>query len=318
MTKKNLLFLSLVLMLTSGLCACNKVGGIETVSAETSVVDAGAAPVQTVSIETEASTRTTTVPNEDDPTACPKGMREVSGEYCRSVEHRCLKGRDVVYSKDPKNPGGLLVQTIVPWSCANPNGCAVPQYCDVFVKGYAVCGTKDDAHANGGPNKVPDVKPMHFCIDDGEYPNVAKEMPRVQVTWNEASSLCEAQNKRLCGDDEWTLACEGPKRLPYSYGWERDASKCYIDHRKSDGPMPVLSSPQCTSPYGVHDMNGNVDEWTRNVTLGGKPYESIFKGGHWVEGARDRCRPNTSSHGPTFSFYAEGFRCCADPATVTR
>jgi formylglycine-generating enzyme required for sulfatase activity len=61
------------------------------------------------------------------------------------------------------------------------------------------------------------------------------------------------------------------------------------------------------------DMGGNVDEWAVNVTLGGKPYKSIFKGGHWCSGARNRCRPTTESHDETTAYYAEGFRCCADP-----
>jgi len=67
------------------------------------------------------------------------------------------------------------------------------------------------------------------------------------------------------------------------------------------------------------DMGGNVDEWAVNVTGHGKPYQSIFKGGHWVGGgergggARNRCRPATDSHNEVTAYYAEGFRCCADP-----
>ena len=62
-------------------------------------------------------------------------------------------------------------------------------------------------------------------------------------------------------------------------------------------------------------MGGNVDEWTVNVTLAGKPYKSMFKGGHWAKGARNRCRPTTESHDESTFYYAEGFRCCADPKT---
>jgi formylglycine-generating enzyme required for sulfatase activity len=69
----------------------------------------------------------------------------------------------------------------------------------------------------------------------------------------------------------------------------------------------------CVSGYGVKDMGGNVDEWARNVTHKGKPYESYFKGGHWCKGARNRCRPQTASHDESTRYYAEGFRCCATP-----
>ena len=51
---------------------------------------------------------------------------------------------------------------------------------------------------------------------------------------------------------------------------------------------------------------------TVNVTLGGKPYKSMFKGGHWCKGARNRCRPTTESHDESTAYYAEGFRCCSN------
>jgi formylglycine-generating enzyme required for sulfatase activity len=159
----------------------------------------------------------------------------------------------------------------------------------------------------------------------------------VMVTWYEARRLCEVQGKRLCGDDEWTLACEGPQRLPYPYGWARDPTVCNIDHLwiapnddllanraapaaeiqaeldRLSQRVPSGSMPKCKSPYGVMDMTGNVDEWAVNVTLDGKPFHSLFKGGHWVSGARNRCRPVTVSHDETTAYYAEGFRCCATP-----
>jgi hypothetical protein len=136
----------------------------------------------------------------------------------------------------------------------------------------------------------------------------------------------------------WTGgACEGPERLPYTYGWRRDPKACNIDKpwiRPDDGILanhhappeviereverlskrvPSGSMPRCRSPYGVMDMGGDVDEWAVNVTLHGKPYKSLFKGGHWMHRARNRCRPVTTSHDETTAYYAEGFRCCADP-----
>ena len=53
-------------------------------------------------------------------------------------------------------------------------------------------------------------------------------------TWYEAQDACQAQGKRLCGDSEWTLACEGQERLPYPYGYDRDAEACNIDKPHPD------------------------------------------------------------------------------------
>ncbi len=254
--------------------------------------------------------------------SCPSGMIEITGDYCITLTHRCLAGR---------------TQDWKPVRC--PNGCPTPHFCDTFVEGSAVCATKSIRGSDGRMKNVSNVVLKHFCIDDYEYPNRIGETPTVMVTWYRAKELCEAAGKRLCGDDEWTLACEGPERRPYPYGWTRDNTACNIDHdQRARGPnwgalgarapeairnaevarldqrVPIGASPRCISPYGVHDMAGNVDEWTTNVTRAAiTRNKSFFKGGHWLRGARNRCRPITDGHTPDFSGYAEGFRCCADP-----
>lgn len=234
---------------------------------------------------------------------CPAGMLEIYGWYCTYLLHRCVKGGRTRTGADSREPE--------------------PYYCDAYEVGRAQCLGREDE--------------KHFCIDQYEYPNHWGALPMVMVNWYEACRLCEQQGKRLCGDDEWTLACEGPERLPYPYGWQRDPSACNIDKRwirphngilgsKTASPeqidseltrlsqrVPSGSMPGCRSPFGVMDMGGNVDEWAINVTLHSKPYASVFKGGHWMGGARNRCRPVTASHDETTAYYAEGFRCCADP-----
>lgn len=183
--------------------------------------------------------------------------------------------------------------------------------------------------APSGRCKKPAVK-KHFCIDRYEWPNKQGERPTVMKTWTEAQEMCRAAGKRLCGESEWTLACEGKQRLPYPYGRRRDAKACNIDRslpqvnekaiadpRTSAAEVARLwqgevsgARPGCKSPYGVFDMTGNVDEWVVNES--GKPYKSGSKGGYWGP-VRARCRPMTTAHGETFPFYQTGFRCCADP-----
>jgi formylglycine-generating enzyme required for sulfatase activity len=74
--------------------------------------------------------------------------------------------------------------------------------------------------------------------------------------------------------------------------------------------MPSGTMPRCVSWAGVHDMTGNVDEWTVNET--GQPFDSALKGGWWGP-IRGRCRPATTAHNEGFIYYQIGFRCCADP-----
>lgn len=178
------------------------------------------------------------------------------------------------------------------------------------------------------------VRPRHerFCIDRYEYPDQEGQKPRVMVTWNQAREICGSENKRLCGEAEWTLACEGSERLPYPYGYTRNDAACNIDKPHPAPNERLLANPAtraaevarldqrdpsganaaCVSPFGVYDMTGNVDEWVVNAR--GVPYKSGLKGGYWGP-VRDRCRPMTTAHDENFEFYQIGFRCCADTAT---
>jgi formylglycine-generating enzyme required for sulfatase activity len=178
----------------------------------------------------------------------------------------------------------------------------------------------------------------HFCIDKYEWPNQPGVKPVVAVDWDQARDQCTAAGKRLCMDQEWTLACEGQERLPYPYGYTRNADACNIDRpyilpdndkyadpktrteeiARLDQRDPSGARESCVSPYGVYDMTGNVDEWVVNSKGkdSEKPYVSGLKGGYWGP-VRNRCRPMTTDHNEWHSGYQIGFRCCADvPDTV--
>jgi formylglycine-generating enzyme len=233
-------------------------------------------------------------PPEPPPTSsggCPRDMVLVDGDECSEVDEPCLE-----------------------WM-TEPPGEEEKMRCVRF--GPSRC-TGTLTHAR-------------FCIDRYEYPNVKGRLPVVMKTWPESAALCAARGRRLCKGGEWTLACEGEERLPYPYGYVRDDTACNID-RPVAGPFPRLVNPRprgveislvdwrvpsgemdgCTSPYGVHDMTGNVDEWVVNES--GHPYASGLKGGYWGP-VRDRCRPMTVAHDEQFAFYQIGFRCCEDPPT---
>jgi hypothetical protein len=172
-------------------------------------------------------------------------------------------------------------------------------------------------------------EPRRYCIDRYEWPNKKGEKPVVMQSWYDAERECKAVHKRLCKDSEWTLACEGPERLPFPYGYVRDATRCPIDKpspkvnekrlfSKKHGAEEVARLDQrelsgafegCVSAFGVHDLTGNVDEWVVNET--GHPYKSSLKGGNWGE-YRNACRPATRGHAEGFRYYQMGFRCCAD------
>lgn len=193
----------------------------------------------------------------------------------------------------------------------------------------ARCRTFDREKIASEVAKLP-TKALDFCIDRFEYPNVAGENPMIVATFHEAEATCKAGGKRLCSESEWTFACEGEEVQPYPYGYERDTTACVMDRawrpfkegalQPRDGQQareeldrlwqgePSGSRAGCRSPFGVYDMTGNVDEWTRSVRTTG--YSSVLKGGYWGP-VRARCRPATRAHNEDFVAYQQGFRCCA-------
>jgi hypothetical protein len=223
--------------------------------------------------------------------ACPANMVEVEGDYCPYVEQKCSRWLD---------PATKL-------QCAEFEKPAVEGRC--FMK----------------------TDHKRFCIDRFEWPNKAGEVPVAMASWNDAKASCESIGKRLCSDTEWTLACEGPEHHPYPYGdgYARDGGACNMDKpyvwpnpervydpqtsaaelARLDQREPSGARASCVSPYGVHDMTGNVDEWVVNVSQFGQPHESGLKGGYWGP-VRTRCRPMTTGHEQTFRYYQTGFRCC--------
>ncbi len=252
------------------------------------------APVVPVEVHAStAKTSATPAPVMETSGSCAPGMVEVEGDYCPYIEQKCLRWLD------PETK----------MRCAE-------------FSPTTKCASKT-AHKK-------------FCIDRYEYPNKPGEKPVIMKTWYEARDTCQSVGKRLCGETEWTLACEGQEHLPYPYGYQRNAEACNIDKPHPDVNEKALADPKlreaevdrlwqgepsgtreaCVSPYGVHDMTGNVDEWVVNES--GHPFRSGLKGGYWGP-VRTRCRPMTTAHNEDFLFYQIGFRCCSDgksgPAT---
>jgi formylglycine-generating enzyme len=175
------------------------------------------------------------------------------------------------------------------------------------------------------------TKDEHFCIDRFEYPNQKGAYPYVMVSYYESANACKAQGKRLCTEEEWTFACEGEEAQPYPTGYTRDSQQCVFDeswdHPKEGSLLPRESeragteiarvfhgsasgsARSCKSPFGVNDMTGNIDEWTRSSIPGERP--SILKGGYFGP-VRTRCRPATRAHGEGHVYYQQGFRCCSN------
>jgi formylglycine-generating enzyme required for sulfatase activity len=161
-------------------------------------------------------------------------------------------------------------------------------------------------------------------------------IPQAYMSQLAARAACEHAGKRLCSATEWQRACRGPEPTVYPYGDEYIRERCndarrnpvprlfpgsrnvfhfdnMNDPRLNQLPDTIARTGQfrrCTNRYGVHDMVGNLHEWTEqhSRTLG------VFRGGFFadIHVNGHGCNYVTGAHYPGYHDYSIGFRCCAD------
>lgn len=162
-----------------------------------------------------------------------------------------------------------------------------------------------------------------------EYQQQFDDLPVTGVTWFQARDYCVAQGKRLPTEPEWEKAARGTDGREYPWGNEWDETRLNIGSGDGweNGVAPVGSHPTGVSPYGVHDMAGNVMEWTADwyQPYPGSEYKSedfgeklrVVRGGGWgglghyviSHFYRAAYRFNLQ---PNYTFVDLGFRCAKD------
>lgn len=93
--------------------------------------------------------------------------------------------------------------------------------------------------------------------------------PVVEASWFGARDYCAWRGRRLPTEAEWEKAARGEDRRRYPWGDAPPTPARAVFGRGYNATEPTDARPAGASPYDVHDLLGNLTEWTATML---KPY----------------------------------------------
>lgn len=97
--------------------------------------------------------------------------------------------------------------------------------------------------------------------------NPNPSLPVTRVLWSEAMNYCvwrHPHGGQLPSEEEWEAAARGLEHRRYPWGSTPDLAAANTRSAQRTGPAPVGTFPRGATPDGIHDLIGNVWEWTRS------------------------------------------------------
>ncbi len=153
---------------------------------------------------------------------------------------------------------------------------------------------------------------------------VSAHRPVVCVTFGQARQFCEWHGRRVPTESEWERAARGGDDRQYPWGDEAPTCEHANMHGCDVGPREVGHASAGASPEGIHDLAGNVWEWTSDwyqedayhrVGSRGRregPHYGdvkVVRGGSFYEEGHDLRASYRYGLTPDFGYSTVGIRC---------
>ena len=136
-------------------------------------------------------------------------------------------------------------------------------------------------------------------------------LPVTNIDWWSAYAFANRAGGRLLSATEWTIAASNQGQYIYPWGNELIVTET----KPSTVPrvQAVGSNPKDMTASGLHDMGGNVSEWTQSVTVSDGGYAIIIKGGNYLLPEEKTRRIDFKNHIPqNYHSPTIGFRVVFD------